>query len=1628
MPITLLHTSDRTKIDVAAGAGGERIVSKEALGSDAVERARHERDMLARLEGVDGVPQLAGAAHAPQVVALREHGGVPLAQLLRHERLAVPDVLALALALARIVAAVHARGVVHHDIHPGHILLSGPRRVPILIDFQLATAGSAGMRAGAAGQMLGTLAYAAPEQISGGSRAVDHRADLYALGATVYELATGAPPFQQADIARLAQDQLNRVPAPPASLAPGLPAPLSAIIMRLLEKEPDRRYQSAEGLAHDLARLAGGAHGDFELGARDFPARLAAPARLVGRARELQTLMRAFERAMRGAGRGVLLSGAPGVGKQRLVAQLQPLVAARGGYFVAGKFHQLRHDRQSDGVYLAFRALGRRLLAEPEHRLAEMRARIHDALGVNAALMAASSPEFAIILGVPAEPWNDTTADATNRLLTGVTTLLRAIVTPQRPLVMAIDDLQWAHPFSLAILDTIMRDANLPGLLLVLAWRGGDLPPGHPLAALLLAWAGHGAQRLELDNLPAADVALLLEQVLRLPPRRAADLAAALAEHTGGNPYDTIELLNALRQSGVLRLDDGGWAWDQDALKRHVGRGGAASLLLARIDRLPPDSARLLRAMACLGGDVRLDQLAAATGLAAETVDVLLAPALDDGLLAREADGGGAPLARFRHDRVQQAVYGALAPAERPGRHLAIARRLEPLPDQVALAAAQYLAAAPLIEPHERTRVIALFRHAAHLSRQSNDAECERLLRAALDLLGEPADAAARRLRNEMLCERHAALVRVGRAGDADALYAAMDATIDAGAAAPLELIPAACLQMSALMLRRQLAEAVALGMRMLDRLGFPLARFDGAAAIAAELDAFGAWLERQDAHGVGASAHAETADARIGAVAMVFERCVRAAFFIDDALLAGLSLGAWRLWRDHGLCAPMVAPVSFIGIVAIRQRDDYRLGYDASRFLLRLCEERGYVLEGERVRALFSVSHAHWREPLEHCLAHARQAHAALMQGGDLLAACLPLIAVVSCTLESAPTLAAGVAEARAALDVAARANNLVAAPAFRAVLALSRALHDGHDALEAEDPAHFTPLGRCNWHIAQAIKSALMDEPGLLDEHSGAAFAARDVLYGGYSKVLVTLLRALSLARQAQDGDGARRAALLAAIAPLRDELARWAVDAPDNVRHLMLWLDAERARANDDFIGAARAYDDALAALDARQRPWHRALIGERAGLFHLAHAMPRTGRQLLAEARRHYQAWGAAAKVARLEREHGFLRSAAGSLAADVDGRARVSTDSLHMLALLRASQALSSETSLARLHARVAEQLGAMTGAGEVRLLLPREDGDGWALAGAEPGAGAGEAPGVAAGAGVLPLSAIRYVVRTRAALVVDDATGDERFAADPYWRGMRLCSLLLLPVMNRGELRAILMLENRQRRGAFAADRLETVELIAGQLAVSLDNAMLYASLERKVAERTRALELANRELAALSVTDALTGLANRRHFDQALGTEWRRARRAGTPLGAAMIDIDQFKPYNDLYGHQQGDACLRLVAEALAHSVRQGVDLVARYGGEEFAIILPGADLAETAAVAERARAAVAALAAPHQRSAHGIVTVSIGVAALAPPADLDADGLYRAADAALYQAKESGRNRVVRAPARPPPPATDF
>jgi len=1434
-----LHESERTRV-VRLFLPGRTVISKEPLGPDAEHRQRHEVAMLERLRGVTGVAQLVKAPWSPGSVMLADVDGTSLAGL--GKPLAVDDLIELAVKLVRAVAGMHQHGVLHRDITPANIVVSGDG-APCLVDFALA-APLAEIRPEFThhSEIVGTLAYLAPEQTGRTGRPVDQRADLYALGATLYELATGKPPFGTGDPLRLTHDHLARVPVPPAEVNPAIPGPLSAVIMHLLEKEPDNRYQTADGVLHDLERLRdpGVRLGRVALrvGERDFPPRLLPPSRLAGRDGEVTTLRAAFADAVAGRCRGVLVSGAPGVGKTALAGELRSAVTARDGWFVAGKFDQYRRDLEFDAVYQAFRALGRLLLAEPDEELAGVRSRILAAAGPNAGLLAAVVPELAALLGVPPDPGDPLTAQV--RAQRGAAGVLRAVASPQRPLVVFLDDLQWAGRTPVGLVDLVFGELEADGLLLAGAYRDEDVDAAHPLAALLSRWREQAQVRhLRLASLPVPGIVTMVAEMLRVDRAAAAGLAAVIAPHARGNPYETVELLNLLRRDSVLTATAAGWQWDEAAIRAHLGQSEIAGLLTARVDALPPASRQMVEAMACLGGRTDLRVLQAATGERPGVLERTLAPALDEGLLVVESAAHEA--VRFRHDRAREVILRGLDPQRRRTLRLAMARRLARVPELFAVAAEQYLPVVDAVhDPAEGRLVAALLRHAADQAALIGDyALVNALLAGALRLID--------RVETGMLVEVHtgrqAALYSMGRLEEADAEYG----TIEGLSSTPLARADATAVQVRSLTHRKCFTDAIGLGLESLRELGVNVPAAD---RLPLELDGQLTHLYQWLDHTGGAAdlARPDITDPTLLAASRLLNAILPAAYFAaDHATVAWLSLESLRIWLEHGPSRTLIGPASHAAITAVALRDDLAAAYHTMQRILALGEARGYEPDTSQARFIFGHLSC-WFEPIENGVQAVWRAREGLIAGGDLANAGYTYHPT-GALLDSALTLDALVTEVEAGLAFVRRTGSEQTGQWLDSYQWLAGVLRGEGPAAADEaipiDRYADNPLALLHAHVSRAIAAAIFGDLAGLARHSAAATPLLPAAKGVYVTAVVSLLRGLALAGQAQASSGDERGALLSELEDVTRWLAARAADAPENFLHMQRLLEAERAWAIGDFRGGVLAFDAARHEVAQRQRPWHRALIAERAARFCLAHGVEHTGHDLLGQSRREYLAWGAAAKAGQLDWAYPALRAARDTPAGHHDDepaelphrRATVTAGTIDLLGILSASQALSSETSVHGLHSRVTRVLSEMTGATGVHLLLWGDE-QGWLL----PLSDGGTVPVIGTGhERTVPMSVLRYVQRMREPLVVDDATADDRFSRNPYFTGVTCCSLLAVPILTRGALRAVLLLENRLIRGAFSAGRLDGVKLIAAQLAVSLDNAQLYADF-RRIADEQAAL------------------------------------------------------------------------------------------------------------------------------------------------------------------------------------------
>ncbi|MBC8073293.1 MAG: serine/threonine-protein kinase PknK [Deltaproteobacteria bacterium] len=646
-----------------------------------VARLAHELAVLKRLAGAPVAMALAmeDTGGRPWLI-LENPAGESLNRIAARFR-APARAVALCAKIASALAEVHRRGVIHRDLKPNNVIILDDESVR-LTDFRSASL----LRVDSSvTTMEGTLAYMAPEQTGRMNRPVDKRADLYALGVTLYELLTGRLPFEANDPVEWVHAHLAKPPPPPSQLDAHIPASADAIVLKLLSKHAEDRYHGATGLERDLERCAAAlARGDtsaFELGTADVPDDFRVARRLYGREVEVARLIDGFDRA-RSSGSCVvtLIGGYSGVGKSSLVGELyQPIVRERGR-FVAGKFDQYKRDIPYATIVQAFRDLLRGLLAVGEQALARWRHRLGEALGANGGLIVNVIPELELIIGPQPPVLELDPVEGQHRFELVFGAFVRVFARAEHPLVVFLDDMQWADGATLGLLNVLARPGQAPALHLVLAFRSNEVDAAHPFSRAVDAMRARGASidSVDLLDLEPQHVLQLVADTVSRRPAEATALATVIGAKAGGNPFFIGELLQVLHARGLLTFDaeSRGWTWNESAIRAVSVTENVVDLLIDRIRGLPLDTRRMLTLASCFGSLFDLGTLAAVAEMPLASVEEALYPALSEGLVTAANDAVGATRSlRFQHDRIQQAAY-SLASEEREASHLRIGRAL----------------------------------------------------------------------------------------------------------------------------------------------------------------------------------------------------------------------------------------------------------------------------------------------------------------------------------------------------------------------------------------------------------------------------------------------------------------------------------------------------------------------------------------------------------------------------------------------------------------------------------------------------------------------------------------------------------------------------------------------------------------------------------------------------------------------------------------------------------------------------------------------------------------------------------------------------------------------------------------
>lgn len=1500
---TVLHVSDGIRYMQLSDPGtGLRCFARSApldgsgpLQDEARLAGRLQADWAAvpaaTLRSEDRMVVVYGGAPASTLAAATGDVPVPVARFLD-----------LAIGSVRALAGAHAHGLLHGDIRPHNLLVDDGAGVR-LTGFDHATALDAMPpvvpRPGPA-----SWPYQAPEVARADQARISVRSDLYSLGITFYQMLTGTLPFTADTRAAWQHAHLAVEPVPPHVRTPGIESLLGAIVLRLLAKDPVDRYADAMSLLADLLRCQADWRGrgeiaPFRLDAAGATSTLNVSGELFGRARETAQLADALARVRHsGQSELVLIAGAAGTGKSALAAWLSCQAGQHGMRFASGKSDQLQLDIPYAPVAQMIRALALPLLGEPEATLAPLRERWLDALAGQGRAIAELVPEAAHVLGRTAPLADVPAQQAQARAQKAILATFATFADRAAPLVLCFDDLQWADASTIALLEafTTQRPDNL---LLIAAYRdhGNDVEQRF-------SWLLHASRagalpvtRIAVRPLAVWELTELVAAALNEPAPRVAALAQLVHAKTGGNPFFSYQLLRALVDDGVLtyRENRAGWHWDEADAAQHRYTDSVTDLMTRRFARLPAEGTELLRQLACVGIRCEQSLLACVAQLDADQLGERLRPFIDAGLLVRSEDGYA-----FQHDRVLEAAYAMIEPRERPAAHARIAGiMIEHWQGELAVHAFEIgnqierAAGHPLSEPQRVAFVQVLLVAARRARRSAAMAQATRYTDAAFALM-QPSwwttHCALAYAASVLHCECLLAQARLEPASlQIDALLARDLPPVDKAAVHRLK----ATLQT----VRSDYEGAINAALSGLALLDIHLERGPSRARMR---EAYDAVKQALGGRAIDSLARLPaTEDSRIQTIMGLLSTLISSLFVRDGISFLHVAKMV-ELTLAHGATAESPYGLSWFGVFIASLYEEYQDGLAYGLAAMDLADRHGY--EAERIATLVAVDQVSaWTRPLPYALAHAQRAVQLGLASGDIGMACY------ACNHIASDLLAMG-EHLRLVEEEIGRGLALTRLVQYRDIeLILYSQLHFLHR-LRSGDEA--PPQGEAVRQMSAAQRLAranslptrfwiwLYDGMAAVfrQEWDHAVRSLREahaLTWSAPAHINVAdcrLYLAIALAHAATGAaagamaeDGTAPDRVMADVSAQRDCFARWAALNPLTFQGKLSLVDAELARLRGDPIQALACYEQSAVAAAAAGFVHEAALAHELAGMLCDARGLPTAAAQHWRLARAGYRRWGAEHKAMLLGARHPQLDVAGhdDGGAGGTDGKLAAGRWELGM----KTARAMSSEIVMDRLIETLMTQVLVHAGARYGLLLLMR---DGKPMIEASGRVADGKVA-VTLGSAVpteqaLPLAVLDSVLHTRQTLALDDAMVDAPSIRTKGAIPGGLRSVLCLPLLRGGSITGVIYLENNLAPAVFDASRIAELEVLAPQVAISLETARLYQQL----------VEESNRRVAAeVRLRSASSALARTSHLTVMGSLAASIAHEVNQPLTAIVATVD---------------------------------------------------------------------------------------------------------------------------------------
>jgi len=1478
-----------------------KILKAEYPTLDAITRIKHEYRIRQHLDHPGLVKVISLETFDNRLgLLLEDFNGESLDRLISRQKLEVITCLRFGIQLIKALEYLHLEKIIHKDIKPSNIIINSQTGIIKLTDFGIASRLSKeNPQINNINSLVGTFAYMSPEQTGRMNRTLNYRTDFYSLGITLYEMLTGQLPFMSNDPLEIVYSHIASQAILPHKINSEIPPPISQLVMKLMAKNAEDRYQSAGGLLADLEFCLNqlettGKIVHFTPGNLDILSQLLIPQKLYGRETQVSELLAAFERVANPCEEisspsqieVILVSGYAGIGKSAVVSEIQKPITRQRGYFISGKFDQFKRNIPYASLIQAFQSLIQQLLAENNEKLQDWQHQLLAALGDSGQVIIDVIPEVELVIGKQPAVAELAPTEAQNRFNRLFKEFIHVFAQKEHPLVIFIDDLQWSDSATLKLMELLATDPDSKYLLLIGAYRDHEVSSTHPLMQTVeyLQDTGIILNNLVLEPLSLAQVTELISETLN-DSERIQPLAELIWNKTGGNPFFLTQLLHTLYQEKLLRFDftrlqspgrRGEWQWNIEEIHAiGITDKSVVELVASRIQQLPETTQQVLKLAACVGDKFTLDVLSTVNAKSPSVTATELWDALQAGLILPLNESYLIPLFldgeagvnltfdssrisyKFLHDRVQQAAYSLIPDDEKKATHLSIGKLLfentpaDKVEEKIFDIINQLNVGIDCLSlQSEKDELAGLNLIAGHKAKAANAYEpAVKYLNAGMSLLAPDSWERNYSMTLRLYVETLEAEYLNTNFEQAEVLAE----VVLRSAKNQLDIVKVYQLKVLFYQAQSLMLKAVETGLEVLEMLGVKL--LDNQTIAVPKLPR----IEELENLPV-------MTDPYQLAAMEILTALYPPAYIAKPEIVSSLVLTMVNLCIERGHSALATFPYTLYGMIQCGIEGDIEAGYYAGLIALKLLEQFNASQQKAKVYVMFNAHIRIWKESTKNTVASFLEGMKVGVETGDLE------WAIYNCKHYIVNLFLVG--------------KSLEYVEDKQTVY-MEFLLKNKHEFAIGYAKIWQIIASSLRSQTAEQVRlgSSMLDEPAVMSRWQKennrmslfaayvaklmllylfkdyAAAVASGKLAAEYADGAIGLITVgvhnfyYSLALLAHYPDSDNQEAYLAIVNSNQQIMKKWAYHAPMNYQHKYELVEAEKARVFSDKLAAMDYYDLAIKGAAANGYIQEEALAYELAGEFYQSLDKDISARSYVKKAYYAYIRWGSIAKVKDLECRYDYLVDRHQEAIYNNNWVTTTKTTINNSLVLdlptvVKASQAVSSEIILSRLLEKLVQLVKENAGAQKV-LFLAKTGNQLFieaALTGQFNDVTVLQSLPIAESES-LPISLINYVERTQKYLVLDDATRSEQFQFDPYIATNQPLSILVLPIIHQGNLTGIFYLENNLTKGAFTSDRLEILGILSAQAAISLENARFYNVLETRVAQRTEKLQTALEEL-----------------------------------------------------------------------------------------------------------------------------------------------------------------------------------